>query len=58
MTIKYHIIEDPIDIDYLYSLKALMFSEKRLNSGDMRDIGNRLEILVNRIIMIEEKELL
>jgi hypothetical protein len=55
MTIQYHVIENSIDIDYLRSLKTLMFSEKRLNGNDMRDIGNRLEILINRIVLVTDE---
>lgn len=50
-----YIIEADVDRDYLVSLKDRLFSERRMSGDEMRDAGNRLTILLDRLIPIEER---
>lgn len=45
-----HVIEDSVDVAYLESLARRLFSERRMTGDEMRDAGNRLRVLLDRLV--------
>jgi hypothetical protein len=57
MADTWYVIEDEIDLTYLKSLKDRLFSENKMTADDMRDAGNRLQILIDRLVEISPGDL-
>jgi len=52
-----HVIDDEKDVEFLHWLKDRLYSEQRMTGDNMRDAANRLYLILNNLVKVDESDL-